>query len=133
MPHSSKVSVSTSSYALVLGLLLMIAPHSIFGLLFETAHATRGFVRFGGGLLALFGLYYAGAGLGAQSGRGMRGFYGATVWGRLVFVAFCIWLWATGQMGPGVLVFAAMNAFGAVSMWLAMHRDFLTAVSDGVA
>lgn len=128
---ASKVSVKTSSYALIMGLALIIAPHSVFGLLFDKAAVSQGFVRFGGGLLTLFGLYYAGAGMGAQTGDGLRGFYVATILGRLLFVAFCILLYMFKQIGAGVLVFAGLNLYGALSMWHAIRQDQQLALKSG--
>lgn len=106
----------------------MIAPTPLFSLLFDPAAVSRGFVRLGGSLLALFGVYYAGA---AQPTLNQSvTFYRTTVWGRLALAAWCVALWAAGEIGGGVLFFAAMNAIGALSMWRALRRDEALALRD---
>ena len=111
---------ATAFYAAALGCALMAAPHSVFGLVFDTAAASRGFVRLGGGLLALFGSYYWGA---ARAGGTLEGFFAATVWGRAALVALCAALYFCGEVGAGVWVLAAMNAAGAAAMWRALWHD----------
>lgn len=101
----------------------MIAPVQLFSLLFSPTAVTGGFIRLGGALLALFGLYYVGATLGNFRGGGVTGFYTSTVAGRLMLAAFCVWLFFSGEVGAGILFFAAMNGAGAVSMALALRKD----------
>jgi hypothetical protein len=101
----------------------MCAPALTFSLLFDPATVSSGFIRFGGGLLALFGLYYVGAMLGSLRGAGVAGFYASTVAGRLLLAVFCIWLFWKGDVGAGIIFFAAMNGIGALSMLRAMQAD----------
>jgi hypothetical protein len=108
---------------MALGFALMIAPMKLFSLLFDPVAVSRGFVRLGGALLALFGLYYIGATLGNFRGGGVAGFYASTVAGRLMLAAFCFWLFVAGEVGAGIMFFAAMNGLGAFSMARALTQD----------
>jgi hypothetical protein len=100
----------------------MVAPLTIFSILFDPSTVSRGFVRLGGSLLALFGCYYAGAASGSPSDVSL-GFYKSTVVGRLALALWCIFLYVIGELGPGALVFAALNAAGALSMHAAICAD----------
>lgn len=122
-PAAAKSAAITGCYAMALGFALMIAPMTLFSLLFHPAAVSQGFVRLGGALLALFGLYYIGATLGNFRGGGVAGFYASTVAGRLMLAVFCLWLFIAGEVGAGILYFAAMNGLGALSMAYALSKD----------
>lgn len=122
-PAAAKAAAVTGCYAMALGLALMIAPVKLFSLLFNPDLVSHGFVRLGGALLALFGLYYIGATLGTFRGGEVAGFYASTVAGRLLLAGFCVWLFVIGEVGSGIMFFAAMNGVGALSMARALAQD----------
>ena len=119
-------ALTTGCYALALGAALMLAPHTLFGLLFDRASVSRGFVRLGGGLLALFGSYYA----AASRPSGLSVFLWGTVWGRAALVALCCTLAAVQEVGLGILFFAVANALGALSMWRALRSEAKAAAAQ---
>lgn len=121
--HSAKSAMITAAYAIALGAVLMVTPVSAFSLLFDPGTVSRGFIRLGGGLLALFGLYYWGAVAGCQRGSGVQGFYTATVIGRLMLALLCLAIFLCGEVGPGILFFGAMNGIGAVMMGRSLQAD----------
>ncbi len=81
-----------------------------------------GWIRVGGVFCVLFGSYYLGAAWGEQHARGLTGFYESTIAGRLFLAAAFGLLVVTGQVGPGLLVLAAVNLLGAVNMALQLRR-----------
>ena len=123
--HADSAAKFTAAYACALGAALMAAPTPVFSLLFDASAVPRGYVRLGGSLLALFGVYYAAAAAAVRDQ--VSAFYRATVWGRLALAGWCVALWASGEISGGVLFFAAMNAVGALSMWRALRRDAASA------
>ncbi|NJL34855.1 MAG: hypothetical protein HC893_14630 [Chloroflexaceae bacterium] len=54
------------------------------------------------------GSYYLGAAFGEREARGLHGFYQSTVAGRLFLVVAFVLLVAAGQVGPGLLLLAAV-------------------------
>lgn len=106
-----------------MGAVLIAAPVTVFSLLFDATAVTKGFIRLGGGLLALFGLYYWGAVAGCQRGSGVQGFYTATVIGRLLLALLCLAIFFSGEVGPGILFFGVLNGVGAVMMGKSMQAD----------
>eukprot|EP00892_Ulva_mutabilis_P001641 jgi/Ulvmu1/11478/UM077_0022.1 len=123
LKESGKSAMITAAYAVTLGAILMVAPMRAFSLLFDPATVTKGFIRLGGGLLAVFGLYYWGAAVGCQRGSGVQGFYTATVIGRLFLALLCLTIFSCGEIGPGILFFGVMNAIGAAMMGRSMQSD----------
>lgn len=121
--HSARSAMLTAGYAIALGGLLMVAPVTCFSVLFDPSSVAKGFIRLGGGLLALFGLYYWGAVVGCQQGSGVQGFYSSTIIGRFLVALLCLGIYVCGEAGPGILLFAVMNAVGAVMMRKAMQAD----------
>jgi hypothetical protein len=121
----------TALYACVMGMALMVAPTTTFSVLFDPSSVSRGFVRLGGSLLALFGVYYVGAADG-MSGNASLGFYKSTVVGRLALALWCVFLYAIGELGIGVLFFAALNAAGALSMHAALCADLTAQSPEGI-
>lgn len=117
----------TGGYAIVAGLLLMLFPLATFGLVFDPSVVTKGFVRFGGSLLALFGVYYLGAAWGQRTGADLRGFYWASVWGRLALVVVCAALFIAGEVSMGILLFGVTNLIGAISMKISLDKDRIVA------
>ena len=77
----------------------------------------------GGTLAALFGFYYLGAAHGEVTGTGLRGFYASTVIGRLVLSAIFLILRYRQEVGNGLVILAALNAAGALSMNSALRKD----------
>ena len=82
-----------------------------------------GWIRVGATLALLFGSYYLGAAWGEQSGIGLRGFYLSTVAGRFALSAVFCYLVLTGQVEPALLILAAANFAGAVSLALSLRAD----------
>lgn len=80
-------------------------------------------LRVGGTLAALFGVYYLGAAHGEVSGSGLHSFYTATVIGRLALASIFILLHVQAQAGVGLLVLAAVNTAGAVTMARALRSS----------
>lgn len=76
----------------------------------------------GGVLCVLFGSYYLGAAWGERQARGLQGFYESTIVGRVFLVVAFALLVAAGQVGPGLLLLAAVNLVGAGNMALQLHR-----------
>lgn len=105
----------------------LAGPRPAAGLLFDALAVPSGWIRVGGALFALIGLQYLGTGLmhGQQGGAPMA-FYRSTVWSRLFLVAAFVALVGTWQVQPSLLVLAALNLAGAVSMALAIRRDLST-------
>lgn len=121
--NCAKSAMITAAYAMALGAALMTAPVTVFSVLFDPSAVSKGFIRLGGALLALFGLYYYGAVIGCQRGSGIQGFYASTVIGRLLVALVCLGIYLCGEAGPGILFFGVMNGAGAVMMWRAMKAD----------
>ena len=77
----------------------------------------------GGTLAALFGFYYLGAAYGEITGSGLHGFYSSTVLGRLALSGIFLWLRIKGEAGFGLVIIAALNAAGALSMQSALSQN----------
>jgi hypothetical protein len=115
----------TGAYALIAGSALCAWPAATLAVIAPEAAAAvpAGWVRLGGLILATFGLQYAGASWHDCAGRcGAEGFYRASVPSRLALAAALALLVALGQVERGVLVLAALNATGALSMRRALQR-----------
>lgn len=123
MRSAGTAAMVTWVYATIAGALLMCMPARVLSILFDVSQVSTGFIRLGGAMLALFGQYYLGAARGGASGSGLRGFYLATVWGRVLLFAVCCWIYVMGELGWGVLVLGGLNLLGAISMKLALDRD----------
>lgn len=81
-----------------------------------TRLVTKGWIRVGGILAALFGIYYLGASYGDNRGWGVDGFYWATVIGRvLLFVGFSFIVFA-GELPTTLMIPALVNLWGALNM-----------------
>mmetsp|Transcript_16504 Transcript_16504/g.42310 ORF Transcript_16504/g.42310 Transcript_16504/m.42310 type:complete len:170 (-) Transcript_16504:941-1450(-) len=114
-------SAVTGAYILLVGLLLMVAPLTIFGLLFDVSTLAVGWIRVFGILCAAFGTYYLGSALGDLYGK-RHGFYVSTVAGR-VFIAGALSVIVARQELPAtLLILALVNLFGALSMWKALNQ-----------
>ncbi|GLC41727.1 hypothetical protein PLESTB_000683700 [Pleodorina starrii] len=124
-PHVA-AAVFTGTYAVIFGVALALAPKQVFGLLFGAETVSSGWIRVGGILFTLIGWQYLGTARADRKGEGALGFYRATIWSRLALsVAFAL-LVAVRESPPGLLVLAALNLFGAVSMHLALRRGGFT-------
>lgn len=77
----------------------------------------------GGVLFSLIGMQYLGTAWADGSGQGARGFYLATVVSRFLLVLAFIALVATQQCPKSLLVLAALNLAGAVSMLRALQKE----------
>ncbi|KAK9817031.1 hypothetical protein WJX72_008675 [[Myrmecia] bisecta] len=121
-PAAASAAWFTGAYILLVGLALIAAPTTMFGLLFDASAVTPGWIRVGGTLAALFGFYYLGAAIGDRQGQGLRGFYAATVAGRLFLAAAFAAFVALGQVSSMLLVLAGVNALGALNMLMALRR-----------
>jgi hypothetical protein len=81
-------------------------------------------------LASLFGFYYLGAahgdwaaGGGTVAVQALRGFYLATIAGRIVLFAVFAAIVVAGEAGIGLLLPAVANLVGACSMWLALRAQ----------
>jgi hypothetical protein len=101
----------------------MVAPVTVFSLLFDASVVTQGFIRLGGSLLTLFGIYYLGAAIGCQRGVGLKGFYTSTVIGRIFVAGLCFVLFVSKEIAAGILFFGMMNLVGALMMIRALKKD----------
>ena len=121
---AGRAAVFTGAYIAAVGLCALFAPAATFATLFRAAPQPLGWGRVLGVLAACFGAYYAGAAYGEARGWGARGFYWSTVAGRLFLVGAFGWLVATGRFAePALLVLAAANLLGALSMCWALRRE----------
>lgn len=123
----TKAALLTGAYALVAGGALVAAPAATLAILAPVAASTTppGLIRLGGLILATFGAQYALAAWherGAAARGSADAFYRASVPSRLALAAALAALAAFGQVERGVLVLAALNATGALSMRRALQR-----------
>eukprot|EP00667_Euglena_gracilis_P014252 EG_transcript_14748 len=117
-------SLLTGLYIGAVGLCATFAPRATFGLLFAIDALASGWIRVLGVLATLFGGYYVGAALGDVTGRGARGFYWATVVGRVFLAACFAWMVVTGRLAErGLLVLAALNLASGLGMCWALRRS----------
>ncbi|GIL57252.1 hypothetical protein Vafri_12509 [Volvox africanus] len=130
-PHIA-AAIFTGTYAVIISIALVLAPKQTFGLLFGAEPVPPGWIRVGGVLFNLIGWQYLGTALADRKGQGALGFYRTTVWSRVALaVAFAL-LVATGQLPATLLVLAAINLLGALSMHIALGRGgFNKDESDG--
>jgi hypothetical protein len=123
----------TGAYALIAGGALVAAPATTLAVLAPAASAALppGWIRLGGLILATFGAqytlasYYDCRGGGGGDGGGSAGasaFYRASVPSRLALAAALALLVASGQVERGVLILAALNATGSLSMRKALAK-----------
>eukprot|EP00897_Mesotaenium_endlicherianum_P006197 jgi/Mesen1/5605/ME000282S04759 len=119
----AQVALFTGLYIGGAGLAAIVAPKTIFGLLFDVRVMTPGWIRVLGVLALLYGIYFLGTARGEMLGMGARGFYLATVVGRMVlFFAFCGFV-ACGTVQISLLVLALLNLVGALSMLWALRAE----------
>lgn len=121
-PPTARVALRTGVYITSLGLAVLVAPVTTFGLLFDASTVPQGWVRVGGVLMTLFGSYYLGAALDDAEGRYPRHFYATTILGRLALSAAFAVLVATQQCPPALLWLAAANAASSILLWRAAAR-----------
>ncbi|CAE7363537.1 unnamed protein product [Symbiodinium sp. CCMP2592] len=143
--HTAKI---TGAYIALIGICLVVAPTTLFGLVFDVAELQRLWIRVFGSLCALLGWYYFGA-----ARDGSRGFLEATVSGRFVLALLLLAIVgsesASGLTLPGtpghgkgvhlphtgesfaswfrsshmgLVLLAATNAAGAAAMHRALRR-----------
>eukprot|EP00933_Yihiella_yeosuensis_P029065 TRINITY_DN2278_c0_g3_i1.p1 TRINITY_DN2278_c0_g3~~TRINITY_DN2278_c0_g3_i1.p1 ORF type:complete len:253 (-),score=49.94 TRINITY_DN2278_c0_g3_i1:258-950(-) len=110
----------TAVYLGVIGAALLVAPVATFSLLFEAKEITGPWIRVYGALCVLLAWYYEGAATG-----GDRGFLKATVSGRFALAGALVVLSVTGG-ARWLLLLAAMNAAGAISMRRALTEEAAT-------
>lgn len=95
------------------------------GLLFDVTRVSLGLIRLGGSLLALVGMQYLGTALSDRAlGTTTKGFYSSTVFSRVFLVTFVAFLVGVRSLEWTWLVFAALNGAGAISMIIAISKDF---------
>lgn len=104
-------------YLMPLGLLLTLAPNLVLGP-FGFAPATEVWVRVLGLVVAPLGAYYV-----AMARARVVPFLWLTVYGRVwVFVTFAL-LAAAGLGQPMLVLFGAVDLFGAAWTWTALRRE----------
>eukprot|EP00192_Tetraselmis_astigmatica_P002157 CAMPEP_0117690504 /NCGR_PEP_ID=MMETSP0804-20121206/25163_1 /TAXON_ID=1074897 /ORGANISM="Tetraselmis astigmatica, Strain CCMP880" /LENGTH=988 /DNA_ID=CAMNT_0005503557 /DNA_START=93 /DNA_END=3058 /DNA_ORIENTATION=+ len=131
MPHKRRsllrsnpplmAAMITGAYISLAGLLLMAAPVTVFGLLFDASKIAAGWIRVFGVICVTFGSYYIGSALGDIRGRD-NSFYISTVVGRLFLVVSLCIIVARQELQPSLLILAAVNLLGAFTMWLALRQ-----------
>ncbi|GMH39909.1 hypothetical protein BSKO_07813 [Bryopsis sp. KO-2023] len=121
-----KTAQFTGIYAVWLGLALMVAPQSIYGLLFDINRVSHGLIRLGGCFLALVGMQYLGTVTAdVNEGDGGAGFYQSTIFSRLFLVVSIGFFVGLGFLEWTWLLFAGLNGIGAISMAVAIQKDAL--------
>ncbi|GHP04626.1 hypothetical protein PPROV_000338000 [Pycnococcus provasolii] len=119
---AAKASLFTGAYITAVGFLLLVAPVTIFSLLFDPRTIAPGWIQVFGTLCVAFGTYYLGAAWGDANGGGARGFYAATVVGRsAIFLTFCM-LVAARAVQQSLLVLGIVNLLGALAMFTALRN-----------
>ncbi|GJP31859.1 hypothetical protein CLOM_g15438 [Closterium sp. NIES-68] len=122
LSRTAIASLVTGTYICVAGALALAFPTFTFGLLFGRDVLTPGWIRVLGTLAVVFGIYYLGAARGERNGSGVRGFYEATVVGRIfLFFSFCA-LVASGSVPAMILLLGVVNLLGALSMAFSLQR-----------
>jgi hypothetical protein len=107
----------------VVGLGFMVIPFFIIHLFGLTA-GDGVWIRFVGMLASIIGFYYV------QVARaGLDRFIPWTVAGRYYAAAFMVLIVALGKIGPGMLLFAAIDAAAATWTWLALRAERSNSVS----
>lgn len=119
--HTARVAAFTGTYILAVGMAVLIAPQTVFGLLFDTRLIHQAWIRVLGVLAAVFGIYWLSCSAGEATGHGLPAFYVGTVIGRLLLAAAFASL--SRQLGPGLLLLGLLNAAGALSTALALCRQ----------
>ncbi|CAI7910827.1 unnamed protein product [Closterium sp. NIES-54] len=122
LSRTAVASLVTGAYICVAGAMALAFPTFTFGLLFGHDVLTPGWIRVLGTLAMVFGIYYIGAARGERNGSGVRGFYEATVVGRIfLFFSFCA-LVASGAVPAMVLLLGVVNLLGALSMAFCLQQ-----------
>ena len=116
---NAKLSVQVFGLYLVIipGLGLMIAPHILLGL-FGLSAGDDAWIRMVGLLASIIGAYYL---LAVRSG--VTELFGWSVPIRIYAAAFMILLAATGVVGAGIVLFAAIDLLGAYWTWTALRAS----------
>eukprot|EP00899_Mesostigma_viride_P024118 jgi/Mesvir1/4891/Mv11158-RA.1 len=123
MSRAGKSAAFTGAYIFLVGLALLVAPLTVFGLLFDVRTITGGWIRVGGVLCMVFGMQYLGTALGDAAGIGAQAFYTASVVSRMVlFILFAV-LVAVREVQATLLLLAAVNLAGALLMFANLRSD----------
>ncbi len=101
----------------VAGFGLMLVPHPLIGLFGLTAQ-DEGWVRMLGMVASIIGAYYV---LAARSD--LEQLFRWSIPLRLYAAAFMVLMFLTGALEAGILLFALIDACGAVWTWAALRRD----------
>ena len=99
----------------VVGLGFMLAPMFVLNLVGLSA-GDDVWIRFTGMLASCLGVYYI-----LAPRAEMDRFYPWTVPARYYAASFMVLMFVLGKMGPGVLLFAAIDISGATWTWLALR------------
>lgn len=126
MRKASKVATFTGAYIFIAGIALLLFPESFFGLLFDFKRSARSWIRVGGVLAAVFGIYYIGTAWGDAKGcNGANSFYISTIVGRaFIFLSFW-WLAVHGALGLSLFAVGTVNLIGALTMLNALRNENL--------
>ena len=107
----------------------MMTCRLLVGLLFDAKLVTSGIIRLGGSFLTLIGLQYLGTAIGDGFLQAslppwltrLCSFYHSTIISRIFLVLVVVSLVSLGELESMWLLFAAMNAIGAWSMFHVTH------------
>lgn len=128
---TSRVAACTGVYISLVGLALLIWPSTTFHLVFPHGGIDKPFIRLGGVLCQLFGIYYIGASYGDGSSLskseqsmqgGIRAFYMSTILGRMYLAVIIPVLCATCNLSWRAMLLAVLNLAGALSLRRALRE-----------
>ncbi len=105
---------------LIVGLSSMLVPHLILNI-FGLCAGDDIWIRMVGMLASIIGAYY----LLAVRAR-MEGFFKWTVWGRYYASGFMVLMFVLGKVGPGILLYAAIDAAGATWTLVSLRSNAST-------
>jgi hypothetical protein len=116
---NSKLTMQVFGLYLVVmaGLGFMLAPHFLLGL-FGLIAGDDAWIRMVGMLASIIGAYYL---LAAQSG--VQVLYRWSIPIRIYAASFMILLFLLGTLPAGILLFAAVDFFGALWTWAALRAE----------
>lgn len=116
---NSKLSMQAFGLYLIFiaGLGLMLAPNLLLGV-FGLHSGDDAWIRMVGMLASIIGAYYV---LAARTG--VQELYRWSIPLRLYAAGFMVFLFVSGTLSMGILLFAAIDFFGAIWTWSALRKE----------